>query len=53
LGEKIRENREENWTLVGVVHKSGISRTDAPPGGVGLTVRRQCREREPCGYEVY
>jgi len=52
LGEKIRENWEENWSLVGAVRKSGISRTDASPGGAGLTARRQCREREPRGCEV-
>ncbi|QCD79474.1 hypothetical protein DEO72_LG1g3116 [Vigna unguiculata] len=45
MGVKFRENWEENWTLVGAVQKSGISKTDAPPGGAGLAARRQRSER--------
>ncbi|QCD79087.1 hypothetical protein DEO72_LG1g2725 [Vigna unguiculata] len=37
---KFRENWENNWTLVGAMQKSGISRIDALPGGAGLVVRR-------------
>jgi len=44
MGVELCENWGENWMLARVVRNSGNSRTDAPPSGMGLAARRQCKE---------